>query len=138
MALQEQYDILTISETWFNSTVTKISVEIKGYQLDRSGNTGVTAQMNLLQMNPCNISSPPKLPVLVKINHAQGKVTIDFVFLTNICAQTFEFEALPSRVFYPKSKKWNCNAFSCLVAFYVPFIGFYSIKHFFLLLLSSG
>ena len=43
MTLQKQYDVLTISETWFNSTVTNISVEIKGYQifrLDRLGKTG--------------------------------------------------------------------------------------------------
>ena len=43
MVLQKQYDVLTISETWFNSTITNISVEIKGYQifrLDRLGKTG--------------------------------------------------------------------------------------------------
>ena len=43
MALDKKFDILTISETWFNSTVTNESVEIDGYQiyrLDRLGKAG--------------------------------------------------------------------------------------------------
>lgn len=43
MALEKKYDVLTISGTSFNSTITNISVEIEGYQifrLDRWGNSG--------------------------------------------------------------------------------------------------
>ena len=43
MALEKKYDVLTILETWFNSTITNISVEIEGYQifrLDRLGKSG--------------------------------------------------------------------------------------------------
>ena len=35
MVLEKKYDVLTISETWFNSTITNISVEIEGYQIFR-------------------------------------------------------------------------------------------------------
>ena len=35
MALKKKYDVLTISETWFNATITYISVEIKGYKIFR-------------------------------------------------------------------------------------------------------
>ena len=43
MALDKKFDILTISETWFNSIVTNASVEIDGYRiyrLDRLGKAG--------------------------------------------------------------------------------------------------
>lgn len=43
MALQKSFDILTFSETWFNSTTTNASVEIDGYsiyRLDRLRKTG--------------------------------------------------------------------------------------------------
>lgn len=43
MALQKSFDILTFSETWFNSTTTNASVEIEGYsiyRLDRLRKTG--------------------------------------------------------------------------------------------------
>ena len=33
MALQKSFDILTFSETWFNSTTTNASVEIDGYSI---------------------------------------------------------------------------------------------------------
>ena len=35
MALQKNFDILTFSETWFNSTTTNASVEIDGYSIYR-------------------------------------------------------------------------------------------------------
>ena len=35
MALQKSFDILTFSETWFNSTTTNASVEIDGYSIYR-------------------------------------------------------------------------------------------------------
>ena len=43
LALENDFDILSISETWFNSSLTNASVEIPGYRifrLDRIGNTG--------------------------------------------------------------------------------------------------
>ena len=43
MGLDKKFDILTISETWFNSTNTNASVEIDGYRiyrLDRLGKAG--------------------------------------------------------------------------------------------------
>ena len=43
MALQNNFDILTFSETWFNSSVTNASVELEGYKLyrlDRLGKIG--------------------------------------------------------------------------------------------------
>ena len=42
-ALRKKFDILTFSETWFNSTTTNASVEFEGYniyRLDRLGKTG--------------------------------------------------------------------------------------------------
>ena len=43
LALENDFDILSISETWFNSSVTNASVEIPGYRifrLHRIGKTG--------------------------------------------------------------------------------------------------
>ena len=43
LALERDFDILTISETWFNSSVTNSAVEIPGYKvfrLDRLGKAG--------------------------------------------------------------------------------------------------
>ena len=43
LALENDFDILSISDTWFNSSVTNASVEISGYRivrLDRIGKTG--------------------------------------------------------------------------------------------------
>ena len=43
MALRENFDILTISETWFNSKITNASVKIEGqkvYRLARIGKAG--------------------------------------------------------------------------------------------------
>lgn len=37
MALQKSFDILTFSETWFNSTTTNASIEIDGYSIFRLG-----------------------------------------------------------------------------------------------------
>ena len=35
LALQRKFEILTFSETWFNSTITNVSVEIEGYNIYR-------------------------------------------------------------------------------------------------------
>lgn len=35
VALQRQFDIVTFSETWINSTITTASVEIEGYDIYR-------------------------------------------------------------------------------------------------------
>ena len=40
MVLQNNFDILTISETWFNMSVTNASVEIEGYKLHRLDRIG--------------------------------------------------------------------------------------------------
>ena len=43
LALENEFDILSISDTWFNSSVTNANVEISGYRifrLDRIGKTG--------------------------------------------------------------------------------------------------
>ena len=40
MALQDNFDILTFSEKWFNSSVTNTSVELEGYKLYRLDHLG--------------------------------------------------------------------------------------------------
>ena len=56
LALENDFDILSISETWFNSSVTNASVRISGYRIfrfDRIGKTGagvcayVTSALNV-------------------------------------------------------------------------------------------
>ena len=51
LALENDFDILSISENWFNSSVTIATVEIPGYRifkLDRIGKTGA----NICQVCP--------------------------------------------------------------------------------------
>ena len=48
--MERDFDILTISETWFNSSVTNSVVEIPGYKvfrLDRLGKAGACVCANL-------------------------------------------------------------------------------------------
>ena len=43
MGEKKEFDILSLSETWFNSTVSNVSIEIEGYKvftLDRTGKPG--------------------------------------------------------------------------------------------------
>ena len=43
MASKQDFDVLSFSETWFNSTASNASIEIEGhrvYRLDRIGKTG--------------------------------------------------------------------------------------------------
>ena len=40
MALQNNFDVLTFSEPWFNSSVTDASVELEGYKLYRLDSLG--------------------------------------------------------------------------------------------------
>ena len=42
LALENDFDILSISDTWFNSSVTNASVEIPGYRIFRLHHIGKT------------------------------------------------------------------------------------------------
>ena len=73
MALQNNFDILIFSETWFNSTVTNASVEREGYKryrLDRLGKTGagvcayikITQKAEILKdLTEISVSGPHQL-----------------------------------------------------------------------------
>ena len=54
LALENDFDILSISENWFNSSVTIATVEIPGYRifkLDRIGKTGANICVSLAYIN---------------------------------------------------------------------------------------